>query len=42
MFLEDQAKARSPNDQPVRQFKDGLGINMTDYENLLHFTYHIM
>ena len=27
--LEDQAKACSPIDQPVRKFKDGLGINMT-------------
>ena len=27
--LEDQAKACSPTDQPVRKFKDGLGINMT-------------
>ena len=27
--LEDQAKACSPTDQPLRQFKDGLGINMT-------------
>ena len=27
--LEDQTKACSPTDQPVRQFKDGLGINMT-------------
>ena len=24
-----QAKACSPTDQPVRKFKDGLGINMT-------------
>ena len=27
--LEDQAKACSPTDEPVRKFKDGLGINMT-------------
>ena len=27
--LEDQAKAYSPTDQPVRKFKDSLGINMT-------------
>ena len=27
--LADQAKACSPTDQPVRKFKDGLGINMT-------------
>ena len=26
--LQDQAKACSPTDQLVRQFKDGLGINM--------------
>ena len=24
-----QAKACSPTDQPVRKFKDGMGINMT-------------
>ena len=29
MCLEDQAKACSATDQPVRKFKDGLGINMT-------------
>ena len=29
MRLEYQAKACSPTDQPVRKFKDGLGINMT-------------
>ena len=29
MCLEDQAKACSPTDQPVRKFKDGLGINIT-------------
>ena len=27
--LEDQAKACSPTDQPVRKFKDSLSINMT-------------
>ena len=27
--MQDQSKACSPNDQPVRKFKDGLGINMT-------------
>ena len=27
--LEDQAKACSPTDQPVRKFKDSSGINMT-------------
>ena len=32
-----QAKACSPTDQPVGKFKDGLGINMTIYENLLYF-----
>ena len=26
--MQDQAKACSPTDQPVRKFKDGLGINM--------------
>ena len=27
--LQDLAKACSPTGQPVRKFKDGLGINMT-------------
>ena len=27
--LQDQAKACSPTDQPVRKSEDGLGINMT-------------
>ena len=27
--MHDQAKACSPTDQPVRNFKDGLGIKMT-------------
>ena len=27
--LEDQAKACSPTDQPVRKFRDGLDINIT-------------
>ena len=27
--MQDQAKACSPTDQPVRKFKDSLGINMT-------------
>ena len=27
--LEDKLKASSPTDQPVRKFKDSLGINMT-------------
>ena len=27
--MQDQAKACSPTDQPVRKFKYGLGINMT-------------
>ena len=27
--MHDQAKAFSPTDQPVRNFKDGLGINKT-------------
>ena len=33
-----QAKAYSPTDQPVRKFKDGLGINMT---MKAFFTLHI-
>ena len=33
-----QAKAFSPTDQPVRQFKDSLGINMT---MKTFFTLHI-
>ena len=33
-----QAKARSPTDQPIRKFKDGLGINMT---MKTFFTLHI-
>ena len=33
-----QAKARSPTDQPVRKFKDGLGINMTIKTFTLHIT----
>ena len=36
-----QAKACSPTDQPVRKFKDGLGINMT-MKNFFTLTYHIM
>ena len=27
--MQDQAKACSPTDQPVRKFKDGFGIDMT-------------
>ena len=27
--MQDQTKACSPTDQPVRKFKDSLGINMT-------------
>ena len=27
--MQDQAKTCSPTGQPVRKFKDGLGINMT-------------
>ena len=27
--MQDQAEACSPTDQPVRKFKDSLGINMT-------------
>ena len=34
-----QAKACSPTDQPVRKFKDGLGINMT---MKTFFTLHII
>ena len=34
----DQAKAWSPTDQPVRKFKDGLGINITIK---IFFTLHI-
>ena len=33
-----QAKACSPTDQPVRKFKDGLGINMT---TKIFFTLHV-
>ena len=29
VYLEDEAKACSPTDQPVGKFKDSLGINMT-------------
>ena len=36
-----QAKACSPTDQPVRKFKDGLGINMT-MKTFFTLTYHIM
>ena len=39
--LEDQAKACSPADQPVRKFKDSLGINMT-MKIFFTSTYHIM
>ena len=35
------AKVCSPTDQPVRKFKDGLGINMT-MKTLFTLTYHIM
>ena len=35
---QDQAKACSPTDQPVRKLKDGLGINMT---MKTFFTLHI-
>ena len=38
MCLEDQAKACSPTDQPVRKFKDGFGINMT---MKIFFTFNI-
>ena len=33
--MQDQAKPCSPTDQPVRKFKDSLGINMT--ENFFYF-----
>ena len=33
--MQDQAKACSPTDQPVRKFKDGLGINIMT-ENFLY------
>ena len=36
-----QAKSCSPTDQPVRKFKDGLGINMT-MKTFFTSTYHIM
>ena len=36
-----QAKACSPTDQPVRKFKDDLGINMT-MKTFFTLTYHIM
>ena len=36
-----QAKACSPTDQPVRKFRDGLGINMT-MKTFFTLTYHIM
>ena len=36
-----QAKACSPTDQPVRKFKDGLGINMT-MKTFFTLTCHIM
>ena len=36
-----QAKACSPTDQPVRKFKDGLGINNT-IKTLFTLTYQIM
>ena len=35
------SKACSPTDQPVRKFKDGLGINMT-MKTFFTLTYHIM
>ena len=36
-----QAKACSPTDQPVRKFKDSLGISMT-MKTFYTLTYHIM
>ena len=36
-----QAKSCSPTDQPVRKFKDGLGINMT-MKTFFILTYHIL
>ena len=38
VFLQDQAKAFSPTNQPVRKFKDGLGIYTT---MKTFFTLHI-
>ena len=39
--LEDQAKACSPTDQPVRIFEDGLGIIVT-MKTFFTLTCHIM
>ena len=40
--LQDQAKACSPTGQPVRKFKDGLGINMTMKKpSLLYISHHV-
>ena len=36
-----RAKACFPTDQPVRKFKDSLGINMT-LKTFFTLTYHIM
>ena len=36
-----QAKACSPTDQPVRKFKDSLGINMTMKTSLLYISQHV-
>ena len=42
--MHEQAKACTPTDQPVRNFKDGLGINMTiktsiTFTDLVNFWY---
>ena len=36
-----QAKACSPTDQPVRKFKDGLGINIIMKPSLLYISHHV-
>ena len=41
LCFEHQAKACSPTDQPVRKFKDGLGINMT-MKTFFTLTFYIM
>ena len=39
--LQDQAKACSPTDQPVRRFKDGLGTNMTMKTFFIYISHHV-
>ena len=36
-----QAKACSPTDQPVREFKDSLGINMTMKIFYVYISHHV-